>query len=372
MKVLLVDQIAKVNYKYTYSLANGLKEKDVDVELAIDLKSEEDGCSCKKYNLFNTDEKGVGKLKKGLNYIASWEKIKSILRGERYDVFHSQWVIFSPVDYYFLKSIKRHKIKLIVTVHDILPFNEKFYDKFFHKKIYELADEIIVQADTNVERFKMLFPHLSDKVHMIPHGHFMNYCEKMDKTEARKSLNLGSEKFVYLFFGQIKKVKGVANLIKAFANIKDECEDSLLVIAGSVWKDTFEQYQSLIDEREMNDRVMTHIRYIPDEDIKKYYSACDVSVLPYTDVYQSGVIQLSYAYEKPAVATRLPAFTDIVEDEKNGFLADVADVDTLADAMKRAYKQKDKLVDMGQIGNRKVCEKFSWEKIAEDVKKLYQ
>ncbi len=372
MKVLLVDQIAKVNYKYTYSLANGLKEEGVDVELAIDLKEEEDGCFCKKYNLFNTDEKNVGKLKKGFNYITSWKKIKAILKGDAYDVFHSQWVIFSPVDYFYLKSIKKNGIKLVVTIHDILPFNEKFYDKFFHEKIYGLADEIIVQANTNVERFKSLFPHLSDKVHMIPHGHFMDYCEKMDKKEARESLDIETDKFVYLFFGQIKKVKGVANLIQAFGKIKDECADALLIIAGSVWKDTFEQYQALIDEGKMQDRVMTHIRYIPDEDIKKYYSACDVSVLPYTDVYQSGVIQLSYAYEKPAVATRLPAFTDIVEDEKNGFLAEVADVDTLADAMRRAYCQKEQLVTMGQMGNQKVCEKFSWKKIAEDVKQLYQ
>ena len=113
MKVLLLDQIAKVNYKYSYSLAQALSDSG---------------------------------------------KIGRIIKADGITVLHTQWVIFSPVDYYFLNKFKKKNcVKLITTVHDILPFNEKFYDKCFHKKIYELSDSIIVQAQQNLERINSIF-----------------------------------------------------------------------------------------------------------------------------------------------------------------------------------------------------------------------
>lgn len=75
MKVLLVDQIAKVNYKYTFPLANGLKKAGADVVLVIDQKAEKENCQCERVNLFNTDEKDIGKTQKMQNYIASYKKI---------------------------------------------------------------------------------------------------------------------------------------------------------------------------------------------------------------------------------------------------------------------------------------------------------
>ena len=154
MKVLLVDQIAKVNYKYTFPLANGLEKAGAEVLLAIDQKQEKENCRCKRINLFNTDEKNVGKLEKMQNYIASYKKIGEILRADNFDVLHTEWYTFSPIDYLFLSRFKKkYGVKYVATVHDILPFNEKFYDKYFHKKLYELADSIILQAPGNVNRF---------------------------------------------------------------------------------------------------------------------------------------------------------------------------------------------------------------------------
>lgn len=89
MKVLLVDQIAKVNYKYTFPLANGLEKAGAKVLLAIDQKQEKENCRCERINLFNTDEKNVGKLEKMQNYIASYKKIGELLRTEKFDVLHT-------------------------------------------------------------------------------------------------------------------------------------------------------------------------------------------------------------------------------------------------------------------------------------------
>ena len=373
MKVLFVDQIAKVNYKYSFSLANALEAVGANVALVMDQKEEDAGCGCEKYRWFNTDEKNIKKSRKFLNYISSYKKIKREIEQGEYQVLHIQWLIFSPVDYYYLHKIKKKTgIKIVVTIHDILPFNQKFYDYRCHKKIYDLADEIIVQADNNIERFDELFPRMAGKEVMIPHGHFLDYAERIDKNTARNHLDFLHDEKIVLFFGQIKKVKGVGVLLNAFAQIKDENPNVLLVIAGSVWKDDFSQYQEIIDQKGMGKAVRTDIRYIPDEEIKYYYSAADFCVLPYLDVYQSGVVQLSYAYKKPVVATRLGAFKEVVLEGRSGFMCEPGDVDSLREALQKALDSYGRYDEMGQAGYDYIREKFSWTEIAKKIVELYQ
>lgn len=369
----MLDQIAKVNYKYSYSLANAIQSRGINIKMVIDQKQEQENAGFERVKLFNTDEKNVGKFSKLINYIRSYKKIYKMIQEEHIDVLHTQWVIFSPLDYWFLNKIKKKcGVRLVTTIHDILPFNEKFYDRSFHKKIYTLSDAIIVQAENNVKRFQSLFPELQEKVSMIPHGHFLEYAEVVDSTEAKSYLKLDPDKMNLLFFGQIKKVKGVGILLEAFAKICNKYPDVQLIIAGSVWKDDFSHYQKIIDENHMENQVITDIRYIPDEEIKYYYSAADVCMMPYTDVYQSGVIQLVYAYKKPAVATRIGAFKEVVIDGKTGFMCEPNDVDSLVLAIESAITGKDRLKSFGCAGYDYIKEKFSWDKISQRVVALYK
>lgn len=368
MKVLLVDQIAKVNYKYTFPLANGLKKAGVDVLLAIDQKEEKENCLCERINLFTTDEKKIGKLAKMCNYIASYKKIEQLIHNRSIDVLHTEWYTFSPIDYLFLRKIKKkYGVKYVATVHDILPFNEKFYDKCFHKKLYGLADSIILQAPGNMKRFAELFPESNDKTHMIPHGHMLDYIEQVDQKESREKLGIHSGKLVFLFFGQIKKVKGVDILLKALLKLKERYPDMYVVIAGSVWKADFSECQEIIDNNELNDCLKTDIRYIPDEEVKYFYSASDVCVLPYTDVYQSGVIQLAYGYKKAVISSDLPAFTQFVKEGETGYISEAGNVDSLVAAVERAIKDRKRLVDVGQSGYDLVKQTLNWDNLAKKI-----
>lgn len=373
MKVLLLSQIAVVDYKYTYSLANALKACGNEVELVIDDKKDNEYCQCKCTNMFLTSRKDIGKGKKLLNYIDTYCFIVKKAVSEHFDVVHVQWFQFSPVDYYFLKKLKKHGIKVVVSVHDILPFNEKKYDMPFHKKIYGLCNQIIVQAETNIQRFDELFPEDSNKVTYIPHGHFLDFADKHCVDESRKHLNIPLDKTVLLFFGQIKKVKGVGVLLEAFGKLAQKRSDLYLVVAGSVWKDDFGPYQEIIERYRLNDtQLKTDIRFIPDDEVGYYYSACDIAMMPYLDVYQSGVIQLVYAYGKPAVATAIAPFMEIVEDGVTGYLCLPNDVKSLADAIERALAEKERFAHLGEAGRQKIAEKYSWKDIAAKVTELYK
>lgn len=372
MKVLLISQIAVVDYKYTFSLANALLECGNKVELVIDDKKDNDYCKCKCHNQFLTSRKDIGKIRKLWNYCASYRFIVKKAIEEKFDVVHVQWFQFSPVDYHYLKKLKKHHIKLVVSVHDILPFNEKKYDMPYHKRIYGLCDHIIVQAKTNIDRFDELFPEYKEKVSFIPHGHFLDFANIYDKQAARNHLDLPSDKTIMLFFGQIKKVKGVGVLLEAFGKLKERRNDLFLVIAGSVWKDDFAPYQEIIEKYHLTKKQLkTDIRFIPDEEIGYYYSACDFAVMPYLDVYQSGVIHLVYAYSKPAVATAIAPFMEIVEDGVSGYLCQPDDSDSLADAIERAANHLESLSILGNAGRRLIEQKYSWKNIADKITILY-
>lgn len=373
MKVLFVDQIAVVNYKYSFSLVNALKRQGNDVEIVIDDKKDNEYCRVKYYNEFLTSSKTVSKVQKLLNYCSSYKFLVDKAINEHFDIVHVEWFQFSPIDYQYLKKLKKHGIKLVVTIHDILPFNTKFYDKHYHQKIYGMADQIIVQAQTNVKRFDELFPEDSKKVTFIPHGHFLDFADLHDKIESRNHLGIPVDKKVFLFFGQIKKVKGVGNLLEAFGELCQKRDDLYLVIAGSVWKDSFEEYQKIIDEYHLDSKhLKTDIMFIPDEEVGYYYSAADIAVLPYLDVYQSGVIQLTYAYSKPAVATAIAPFMEIVEDGKSGFICKPNNSDDLARVMDQAANVDDQtLEEMAAEGRVTIEKKYSWNDIAKNITELY-
>lgn len=159
MKVLLVDQIAKVNYKYTFPLANGLKKPELKFYWRLTRNRRRKIADVKESICLIQMKKNVGKLEKMQNYIASYKKIGELLRTEKFACApYGMVYIFTNRLSVFEQIQKKYGVKYVATVHDILPFNEKFYDKYFHKKLYGLADSIILQAPGNVNRFAELFP----------------------------------------------------------------------------------------------------------------------------------------------------------------------------------------------------------------------
>ena len=107
MKVLLLSQIAVVDYKYTFSLANALLECGNEVELVIDDKKDNEYCKCVCWNKFQTSRKDIGKVSKVINYISSYRFIVNKAVKEGFDVVHVQWFQFSAADYLYLKKLKK-------------------------------------------------------------------------------------------------------------------------------------------------------------------------------------------------------------------------------------------------------------------------
>jgi glycosyltransferase involved in cell wall biosynthesis len=84
--------------------------------------------------------------------------------------------------------------------------------------------------------------------------------------------------------------------------------------------------------------VLVHDQFIPDADVEVYFLAADGVVLPYREIYQSGLPFLAYSFGLPVIATRVGALPDDVQEERTGFLAEPGDPDALASAIRRFYE----------------------------------
>ena len=373
MKVLVLDQIASVNYKYSFSLANALKDAGAQVEMVIDTEADASYCRCPVTRRFSTARKDIGKLRKALNYLSAWRFVYKKAVREGFDVVHLQWFDLSPADAYFIRKLRKKGVHPVAGVHDILPMHQKRFDPFFYRLIYRFCDRIYVQAQANVARFSALFPEDKQKLSLIPHGHFLDFAAPVPKAQARKALGIPEDRTVFLFFGQIKKVKGLDLLLSAFGSLQQKRSDLFLIVAGNVWKDDFSVYQEQINRLGLQDDCLrADIRYIPEEELSLYFSASDLCVLPYRDVYQSGVLQLVYAYEKPPVASRIPSFLELVREGETGYLFDVGSEESLSLALERAAGDRERWAALGRRGQALVRQALSWDRIAGQVLALYK
>lgn len=373
MKVLLLNQIPEVNNKYTFSLARGLKKAGVDI---IVCGIEDDDVSAYSdipyLNIFGCYSREVSPIRKVFSYYRSWKRIFEYCIAEKIEIVHVQWYIFSPLDWRFHKLLRKAGIKVVTTIHDLLPFDKKPYDFYFHRKIYYHSDKVISQARGNEKELIEKYGVNRDKIRYVPHGHYMEYAEPATKAESIEYLKLPGDRPVILFFGQIKKVKGVGVLITAMKDVIKEHPDALCVIAGKVWHDDFSEYQKLIDLYGLQDNIRSDIRFIDDDEIKYYFNAADIVALPYLQIYQSGVVLLAYAYEKPVVATTEGEFLTVVKNGETGLLVPANNAKELARALNWYLDHPDKAIQYAVCGKRDIYHRLNWDTIAKSIVMIYK
>ena len=134
MKVLLLDQIARVNYKYSFSLANAIRTLGIEIELAADDIEDISYCQCRVNRWFITARKDAGKLRKGINYIASYISVLKKARSEHFNVVHLQWFQLSPVDVFFMKRLKGYGLDAIEAYYPTYTPSESKYIKTLAQK----------------------------------------------------------------------------------------------------------------------------------------------------------------------------------------------------------------------------------------------
>lgn len=329
------------------------------------------GSTKEKNEIFQKEENKNFKIRNMLAWYnpLSWIWAGLVSKGE---VVHFHWWTFYlfPVFFTAVLLSKARKKKIVCTVHNILGHESGEIDKILTNWIFKLPDHFVVHSEANKKQLKKIFRIEDKKISIIPHGTLSFYKEKkLTKEEAREKLGISNQDKVILYFGNIRKYKGVDVLIKAFANIKQEVSNAKLIIAGKNWI-AWQSFQGLIDKYNLSKDVILHLDYVPTPEIQYYFTAADLVVLPYLYFEsQSGPGNIALAFERAMVVSNVGGLPDLVK-EKN-VVVKPGNVNQLAQAIIKVLKD-DGFRKKLENDSKELSQKYSWDKIAEKTISLYK
>jgi glycosyltransferase involved in cell wall biosynthesis len=287
-------------------------------------------------------------------------------------VVHLQELKIPFIEKRLLRYLRKRGIKLIFTAHDLGNTDSAVVAATpALREVYQLFDYIVAHTDQNKALIAQSFNVDANRIVMLPVGEYTALPDQLlDRAVARKSLGIAGDRQVVLFFGYIRKYKGLDLLLEALALVRQSLPKIFLIVAGEA-KDDFDVYRRLIDGKGLGEIVRLDIQYVPLDQMAAYFGAADVVALPYRRVFQSGLVRLAYAYKRPVLATQVGDLPMIVENGKTGYLIPPHSVNSLAEAIKLAFADSERLHEMGERAYLWVREKFSWAQIARGMAKIY-
>ncbi len=295
----------------------------------------------------------------------NWVSVGLELKNRKPDIIVVRyWLpLMGPCLGTILRLVKKNKHTKVVCIADnIIPHEKRKGDKAFTKYFIKPIDAFIVMSEKVLADLKLF----DDKkpVQLIQHPLYDNFGEKISKEIARKNIGINTTEKIVLFFGFIRKYKGVDILLDALALIKAQNTTLAfkVLIAGEFYEDR-KPFDEQIHRLGLEDSLILHTDFIPDSEVRNYFCAADVVIQPYRNATQSGVTPLAYHFEIPMIVTNVGGLPALVP---NGIVGLVAEPIAAAIAKKLTeYFTMDEQKFIDNIKEEK--KKFSWEKLTEAI-----
>tara|TARA_B100000508_G_C11465718_1_gene282259 strand:- start:3806 stop:4909 length:1104 start_codon:yes stop_codon:yes gene_type:complete len=244
---------------------------------------------------------------------------------------------------------------VVSIVHNATPHEKGKFDKRLSSYFFKRNDKCIALSEAVKSDIERNYPSIDVKV--LLHPVYEHFGVKVDKIEAIKQLKIPRQKKYILFFGLIRDYKGLDLLIDAMKFLPTEYH---LVIAGESYG-SFDKYQEQIKLNNLNDRVHLHLRYIPDSEVKFFFSMSDVVALPYRSATQSGIVAIAKHFNKPVVATNVGGLSEFLNKPGDGVLAATQSPKDIAAAIKRVLEEDESNKDRTQK------ESYSWDDFGKEL-----
>ncbi|MEX6690050.1 glycosyltransferase [Danxiaibacter flavus] len=251
----------------------------------------------------------------------NWIKVGNEIKKLRPDVVVVRyWLPFmGPCLGTILRIIKKNRHTRIVCIADnVIPHEKRPGDKPFTKYFVKPVDAFITLSEKVLNDLKLF---TSKPARLVLHPLYDNFGEQVPQEEARKHLGLPLNDKIILFFGFIRKYKGLDLLLQAMANEEIKAAGIKLLIAGEFYEDKA-AYDQLIQQLQIRDRLILKTDFITDSEVRYYLSAADFVIQPYKNATQSGVTPLAYHFEKPMMVTNVGGLASFVPDGKAGLIAE--------------------------------------------------
>ncbi|MEP7111265.1 MAG: glycosyltransferase [Ferruginibacter sp.] len=268
-----------------------------------------------------------------------------------------------------LRLVKKNRhTKIICIADNIIPHEKRPGDILFTKYFLKPIDGFITMSDKVLSDLRQFAPGKPSR--LVEHPLFDNFGDKISKSVARNHLKIDKEELIMLFFGFIRKYKGLDILLNAIKLLHEEASHNAspipsLLIAGEFYEDR-KAYDELMQTPGIREHLIVRTGFIPDSEVKYYLCAADVVIQPYRSATQSGVTPLAYHFEKPMIVTNVGGLPALVPDGKVGLIAEPTAA-SIAIKIKEFYIQGEEHFIPYLIEEKK---KYSWSKMTDAIFEL--
>jgi len=299
-------------------------------------------------------------------------------------IFHILWnnkfeIFDRTILTIYYKLVRR---KIVLTVHNVNAAKRDGQDSFVNRLSlafqYRMADHIFVHTDQMNRQICTQFKVDADKIKTVPFGiNDTLPLTNVTRHEARRYLGLASGEMALLFFGQIAPYKGLEYLIRSAPKLIESNVCFRILIAGKIKRghdDYWSNIASLIRDANIGNRIFIRAAHIPDEEVEIFFKASDVLVLPYTDIYQSGLPFLAYSFGLPVIATDVGSLREDIVEGRTGYVCKPRDPADLANAIKSYFRSNmySNLASIRPDIQRFAHERYSWTKVATITASVYR
>ena len=324
----------------------------------------------------------AGVLQKMTRVIVYYLRLMYYAATTRVQLFHVLWNNkFEFFDRTFLTFYYKFlRKKVVFTAHNVnagvRDANDSFLNRMSLKMQYRLSDHIFVHTEMMKSELVSAFAIDSDKVTVIPFG-INNTVPNtvLSRAEARHRIGVGADERVLLFFGNIAPYKGLEHLVAAFIELSKKSDRHRLIIAGRTKScdDYWNRIQKTISSSGVSDRIVQRIEYIPDEETELYFKAADVLVLPYTHIFQSGVLFLGYSFGLPVIVADVGSLKEEIIEGKTGFVSPAKDATGLANVIEKYFSSElyKNLESRRQEIREYANNRYSWAKVGAVTTHVY-
>lgn len=369
-KVLVVDTLSGSN-DYAVSLATALAEKTDLTFLTVCDSRLPDTSS---YRLLKTiPPPSAQRLRHTLHFSKYLAVLTRELWRHRKGIVHIQFFrskifevpIYTAARLTFLN-------KLIFSAHNALPHEQKFWHKIFYQLWYRIVDDIQVLGNyASQQLLEMGVP--NRKIHWIPHGNytlFLSQHQPDPRSLTREKYGAQADDIVFLMYGLIRQYKGLDLLTEAFCQIPTSSK-AYLIVAGGGNSHLFDSAIECLKKGNKDTRAMFRFGFVEDAELSNLVAACDVVVLPYRHVYQSGALLLSMTYGKPIIASNLSGFRDYVAHDREALLIDPTNTAEFSHAIETLSNDTRRRLYLGEKARSRALQAYGWPEIADQLVKLY-
>jgi glycosyltransferase involved in cell wall biosynthesis len=242
----------------------------------------------------------------------------------------------------------------------VVPHESRPGDRILTRFAFAFGDFFLVQSAA-VEKELLDFKPEATYV-LAHHPVYEIFGEGMEKLAARHILGI-SAKRVILFFGYVRRYKGLAVLLKAMERL-----DNLLLLVVGEFYEKEEPYRSLIREAGLQEKVRIVNEYVPGEKVPAYFSAADAVILPYLSATQSGIVQMAFNFDRPVIASRIGGLSEVVAEGRTGYLVPPGDAAALAEAIRSFFDRGEAERMSAEVAKAKAA--FSWEALVEAIERV--